>query len=288
MERRSREAGVAGVLLGIMTCVGAGAGAIASLKSQPGQEGWIEELIKVVRSRSYKSLPIEVLVSGDAQRILRGLDGASRIVAVKPSSLDVLRGFVPEQSIEGPLLFRPRIAYFKIRYFGRRTARDFFEALRKISSKPPTGLIIDLRCNHGGLLAGAKELTEAWIPAGEPFLTVVGRDEKSSTFVSSNAKPLKLPTVLLVDAATASCAEIFAASLKAAKKAQWVGVPTYGKRSIQEAFPLDARHLLFLTTGHYRLPGMNSRALVPDVHVSRASEQLKTALKLIRSQGNGS
>ncbi len=243
---------------------------------------WTDELAKVVREHSYARVSEASLASRDDKRILGQLDPACRVLTVKPASLDFIRGFISEGSVKGPIFFHPRIAYFKIHSFGRRTAKDLYRALTAISSSPISGLVIDLRGNRGGLLSSARECMEFWIPKGQIYLTLTDKDGRENIFVSKNKKPLDIVTVLLVDGQTASCAEAFAGCLAAAKKAKLVGMPTYGKQTVQEAFPLDSRHLLFLTTGQYRIPGKDGSAVVPEMLVHQESKQLKTALMLLQ------
>ncbi len=247
-------------------------------------EEWSRELARVVRENSYTPVSEALLTSQDDKKILAQLDPACRVLSVKPASLDSIRGFIPEGSVQGPILFHSRIAYFKIHSFGRRTARDFYRALTAISGSPISGLVIDLRGNKGGLLASAKECMEFWIPAGQVYMTVISRDGKESVCVSKNRSPLDIPTVLLVDNRSASCAEAFAGCLAAAKKATVVGVPTFGKQTVQEAFPLDSRHLLFLTTGQYRIPGMVGNAVMPEMVVHEEAKQLRAALMLLQQR----
>jgi carboxyl-terminal processing protease len=73
----------------------------------------------------------------------------------------------------------------------------------------------------------------------------------------------------LINARTASSAELFAGVLQWHRRAELVGTPTAGKRTVQRAVRVDQRHLLFLTTGRFLAPdgspfGVNG--LVPDRH----------------------
>ena len=256
--------------------------------SAEGQD-WVAQFVQAVRAYAYKPVPEAVLASCDIPKILACLDPASCIVEVKPSQLDFVRGLVQEGSLERPLLFRPGIAYIKIRFFGRRTASEFREALKRQSQRPPKGLIVDVRSNKGGFLGTARALIETWITAGQTYLTLEHRGPQISACVSSNPSPLALPTVVLVNSKTASCPELFAASLQDARKAKVVGTITYGKQFVQEAFPLEPGHILFLTTA--KVVSRNTRedfsGVVPDIQVVDEEAQLKTALKLLRDQGNG-
>ena len=49
--------------------------------------------------------------------------------------------------------------------------------LEKFLDKGLTRLIVDLRDNSGGLLNGAVEVIQLFVPAGEQILTIKGRDD---------------------------------------------------------------------------------------------------------------
>ena len=253
------------------------------------EQGWMSQFVQVVREYSYKPVPEVLLRDGDTRRIIEYLDAGCRIVSPRKSPLDFVRGLVQEGSLEGPVLFRPGIVYIKIRFFGRRTAGEFHEAMKKLAQRPLTGLIVDVRSNKGGLLGTTRTLIERWIDAGKGYLTLEQRGSRISAWVSSNPSPITLPTVVLVNAQTASCSELFAASLQSAKKAKIVGTNTYGKQFVQEVFPLDPQHVLFLTTAKVLAgnAGSDFSGVLPDVLVTDETAQLKTALMLLRTRGTG-
>ena len=89
---------------------------------------------------------------------------------------------------------------------------------------------------------------------------------------------------VLIGPKTASTAEMMAHALRRYAHALLIGEPTYGKRSVQGAFPVDPFHTLFLTTGYFVLPEDSQIKLQPDVRVpSRGS--LQKALRIITGRG---
>jgi carboxyl-terminal processing protease len=74
--------------------------------------------------------------------------------------------------------------------------------------------------------------------------------------------------VLLVDAGSASEAEVLAGALHDNKRARVVGSRTFGKGSVQTLLPLDNGDSVKLTTARYYTPSGHSiqaRGIVPDV-----------------------
>ena len=76
------------------------------------------------------------------------------------------------------------------------------------------------------------------------------------------------PVVVLVDAGSASAAEVLAGALLDNRRARVVGSRTFGKGSVQTLLPLDNGDSVKLTTARYYTPGGHSiqaRGIVPDV-----------------------
>jgi carboxyl-terminal processing protease len=82
-----------------------------------------------------------------------------------------------------------------------------------------------------------------------------------------------VPLVVLVDANSASAAEIVAGSLQVHQRAKLVGTTTFGKGSVQEDFVLSDGADLHLTVERWFLPDgqtIDHKGLSPDVTVKLA------------------
>jgi carboxyl-terminal processing protease len=71
---------------------------------------------------------------------------------------------------------------------------------------------------------------------------------------TGTAAPRQERLTLWINAGTASSAEPFAGVLQWHHRADLVGVPTSGKRTVQQVVRLDQAHLVFLTTGRFLAP----------------------------------
>jgi C-terminal peptidase prc len=79
-----------------------------------------------------------------------------------------------------------------------------------------------------------------------------------------------VPIICLVDQGTASAAEILAAALHDHGRARLVGLPTYGKGTVQTFYDLDDGSGLKLTTARYLTPkgnSLESKGISPDQRV---------------------
>ena len=156
--------------------------------------------------------------------------------------------------------------------FTRGTGRVVRAAVtgRSPSGRPTGGVLLDLRGNPGGLLDEAVQTASAFL-AGGPVVTYEPRGRPVQRRTVTEPGDAATPLVVLVDAGTASAAEIVAGSLRDRDRAVIVGSRTYGKGSVQEPVELADGSVIELTVGRYRTPGgrnLDGVGIEPDVAVS--------------------
>ncbi|MSR62647.1 MAG: S41 family peptidase [Planctomycetes bacterium] len=119
-------------------------------------------------------------------------------------------------------------------------ARSWIEELKRLGMK---SMILDLRFNGGGLLSGAVDVAELFLPRGKDVVSTEGPDrnhpeerrkETLRTRAKSPVLPESMPLVVLVGSSTASAAEIVSGALQDHGRAKLVGKTTYGKGSVQD------------------------------------------------------
>lgn len=158
-------------------------------------------------------------------------------------SLDAYSSYVPgngEEAKSPPITVisqMPRlgVGYLKINEFTSATPRQVEDALDEMRMQQNLkSLVIDLRGNTGGLLEGAVDVARKFLPAGV-IVSLNGQlPEANKTFQATGGMGvIDVPIVLLVDQGTASAAEVLAAALGQNRRATVIGVPTYGKGSLQ-------------------------------------------------------
>ena len=209
---------------------------------------------------------------------LRGKAGTTVVLTViregapEPLKLGIVRETIRVQSVRSKLL-EPGYGYIRIAAFQADTASEFARklvALQKQAGKPGLrGLVLDLRRNPGGLLVSAVQIADDLLQKGG-IVSTRGRLGISDTeFNATPGDKLKgAPLVVLVDAGSASAAEVLAGALRDNKRARIVGSRTFGKGSVQTLLPLDNGDSIKLTTARYYTPsGKSIQALgiVPDV-----------------------
>jgi carboxyl-terminal processing protease len=206
---------------------------------------------------------------------LRGASGTKVVLRVmregtaKPFDVTLVRETIRTTSVRSRML-EPGFGYVRVSSFQAATAADFAKALDRLQKDAPLrGLLIDLRSNPGGLLVGAVQIADELLETGGIVSTRGRATIGDSRFDATPGDRLKgAPVVLLVDAGSASAAEVLAGALHDNKRARVVGSRTFGKGSVQTLLPLDNGDSVKLTTARYYTPSGHSiqaRGIVPDV-----------------------
>ena len=171
--------------------------------------------------------------------------------------------------------------YLRISAFNEKTTDETQAAFNELKAKNPKmkGLILDLRNNPGGLLDQAVGVSDLFLQGGE-IVSQRGRDPRD--IERYNARPGDitngLPIVVLINSGTASAAEIVAGALQDRKRAELVGLTSFGKGSVQTVIPLrgGADGALKLTTARYFTPSGRSiqkTGIVPGLEVAESRDE---------------
>jgi carboxyl-terminal processing protease len=220
----------------------------------------------------------------DGQGSLRGKPGTKLVLTVVRDGIDdpfdvpVTRETIRIASVRGRML-EPGYGYLRIAAFQADTAADFERVLADLQTQSGglKGLVLDLRSNPGGLLVSAVQIADDLLQKGG-IVSTRGRIAISDTeFSATPGDRLDgAPLVLVVDAGTASAAEVLAGALHDNGRARIVGSRTFGKGSVQTLLPLDNGDSVKLTTARYYTPsGKSIQALgiVPDVALHPQDEK---------------
>ena len=146
----------------------------------------------------------------------------------------------------------------------------------KATGGKPLGYVVDLRSNPGGLLDQAIAVSDAFLDKGE---IVSERGRAKDDIERFNAKPGDmshgLPIIVLVDAGSASAAEIVAGALQDQRRAIVMGDKSFGKGSVQTVLQLGEKTALRLTMARYYTPSgrsVQAGGIDPDIAVPQLSD----------------
>jgi len=165
------------------------------------------------------------------------------------------------------------VGYIRISTFTGQTSSGLEQAataLKKSIGPSLKGYILDLRNDPGGLVDQAVSVADDLLTNGA-ILSIKGRhpsDEEHMTATPGDITDGK-PIVVLINAGTASAAEIVTGALKDDKRATVVGTRSFGKGTVQTIVPLGAgKGALRLTTARYYTPSgksIQAKGIEPDV-----------------------
>lgn len=134
-----------------------------------------------------------------------------------------------------------RVGYLRLGSLRDSTPRELDAALTSLHQDGIQALVLDLRGNIGGSFTAALELARRFLPRGIIVTTQGQVPEVNNVSFSSESgmAASTIPLVVLVDGETASAAEVLAAALKDQQRAILIGVPTFGKGTLQYPLVLE-------------------------------------------------
>lgn len=220
----------------------------------------------------------------EAVERMRGDPGTSvrlRVIRAgrdQPLELTVTRAIIDIPAVRSEL--RDRVGIITVTTFNRNTTEMARRAIAEMERNPntaPLGYVLDLRSNPGGLLDQAIGLSDLFLERGE---VVSQRGRRRTDIERYYAEPGDVtngkPIVVLVDAGSASAAEIVAAALQDHRRGLVMGERTFGKGSVQTLVPLgNSNTALRLTTARYYTPSGRSvqeGGVSPDIQVPQLSD----------------
>jgi len=218
---------------------------------------------------------IKGITADQATALIQGPEGSQVTITilrgVETMTLTMTRAEIQVPTVRTATVGN-HVLYARIYQFASNTSSEFSTALK--SGLPGSvGMVLDLRGDPGGFISAADDVISQFVSSGETFETH-GRSGVNRHQVGSLHGAPNMPLVVLVDANSASAAEIVAGSLQVHKRAKLVGTSTYGKGSVQEDFPLSDGSDLHLTVERWFLPNgqtIDHKGLTPDVSVKLAN-----------------
>ena len=203
----------------------------------------------------------------------------------RPVTMRIKREAIPVVSVKAREL-GPGYHWIRLTRFSGRTTQELLDALRDAKKNDIKGIVLDLRNNPGGLLDQSVSVSDVFLKDGV-IVSIRGREEGNSRSYSakSQADDVDVPMVVLVNAGTASAAEIVAGALRDQKRALILGERTFGKGSVQNIIPLPDGTGLKLTVALYYTPSgksIQAEGIVPDFELAWEAprEQDKSDLSL--------
>ncbi|MFD2671936.1 S41 family peptidase [Marinicrinis sediminis] len=232
-------------------------------------------------------LPKDVILSVNGEKLL-GLTLNEAVAKIRgpkgtQAKLEIVRGtqsepmeiIVVRDDIDINTVFTEMldngIGYMDIRQFALNTGTSFEEQLAELEKQNMKGLIIDLRNNPGGVLSVVISMVQKFVPAGEIVVQVEDASGQRQQEKSKDGSKT-YPVVVIINEGSASASEIMAAALQESAGMQVVGMPSFGKGTVQSTFDSGGEDgsSLKMTIAKWLTPNgndINKKGVQPDVKV---------------------
>ncbi|MBR5930963.1 MAG: S41 family peptidase [Lachnospiraceae bacterium] len=242
-------------------------------KGTPAEEADIHPMDVIIEAAGERNFAdLDALVA-----LVRGEEGTTIDLVVlrdgEEIPITVQRRKIVTPSIESKML-DDHIGYIAISEFDRATVTQFNDAITELEEAGMEALIIDVRDNPGGDYDSVVAMADRVLPKG----TIITTKNKQGTVkeeVSDDEHQLTIPMVVLVNANTASAAELFSGAIQDYGLADIVGQQTYGKGVVQSIYRLnDGSGMKFTTETYYTPSGrsVDGEGVIPDYEVELPDE----------------
>lgn len=255
---------------------------IAPIADSPGDRAGIQrgdEITSIDGRELERGVTLDTVVD-----LLRGKPktkvdlGLFRPAGGRTLRFSLVREMIRLRSVRDVRVLPGGAGYVQLTEFSERTGEEFGGALDQLLKQGANSLVIDLRDNPGGLLDAAVEVAGQFFKKGELIVYTQGRraEDRENLVAEADLEPLKMPVAILINAGTASAAEVVTGALKDTGRAVVVGERSFGKGSVQSIFPLKNGEGVRLTTAKYFTPGgasIHEKGVTPQVEVVMTPEE---------------
>ncbi len=216
----------------------------------------------ILRIRGPEGTPVELLIK--------------HLLEHDPERVVIVRGNIPIDSVYMESL-DDDVYRIRINLFTRRTPEETEAFLEEALSQGAKGIILDVRQNPGGLLRETVQVADLFLDGGLVLIEMEGDGRRTDWEANNGGTALEVPLAVLVDAHSASGAEVLAGALQDRGRAQLIGLPTFGKGSVTRLNPLSDGSGLYVTFARWFTPDgdvIEGFGIEPDILVSFSEADL--------------
>lgn len=244
-----------------------------------------DEIVSIdgVPLQGKKSEQVSLLLKGPretAVKIIIGREG-------KNMDKNIFRAEISQPNVSYYGLMGNNVGYIKLDKFLENSGQEVKNALLDLKKSNPTGIVLDLRYNGGGILQEAVKIVNLFVTKDVEVVLQKGRNKEKNINYKTYIQPVdaQIPLIILVNNRSASASEIVAGSLQDLDRAVIIGQQSFGKGLVQQTFNLPYNSLVKITVAKYYTPsGRCIQALdythrAQDGAVNKFSDSLKTEFK---------
>ncbi|MCU0634818.1 MAG: S41 family peptidase [Gemmatimonadaceae bacterium] len=181
-----------------------------------------------------------------------------RVGVPQPIVQTFTRAEIHVPAVRTAMLIEPKTGYIQLERFNENTAEEVSAAVRDLTTRGATGLVLDVRNNPGGILDQAIATSNLFVDQGKEIASVRGRGDMQRFYSQDRPAAPATPLVVLVNGNSASAAEIVAGALQDLDRALVIGTTSFGKGLVQSVFNIDGGYALKMTTAKWFTPSGRS------------------------------
>ena len=198
----------------------------------------------------------------DASEIIRGKAGSNVTLTIRRLGQEEFLDYTLERAeirihdVAYAGMLDDDIAYIKLVKFSSRAGDEFQQELKELMKNDPSGLILDLRSNPGGLLKAAVQVSQSFLQPDDNIVSMRGRLPRSNREFTASKPPIAadVPLVVLINGGSASASEIVSGAVQDLDRGVILGQPTFGKGLVQTVYNLSHKTAVKVTTARYYTP----------------------------------
>ena len=253
---------------------------VTPLKGTPAELAGLRSGDRILKIDNESTFDMSI---NDAITKIRGPRGQKVVLMVErdgdtqPHEITIVRDTIVVNDFSWKM--QDGVAILEITQFGTELVSQFSAALPSILLEKPTGIIVDLRNNGGGLLDASVKVLDQFFNE-QVLVTTNGRQigqvedlksKRGGAFVDT-------PLVVLVNRGSASASEIFAGAVQDTHRGVIVGEQTFGKGSVQNVIPMSGGASLKVTIAEWLTPNgrsIHDEGITPDIDSIRTREEFE-------------
>jgi carboxyl-terminal processing protease len=194
-------------------------------------------------------------------QLLKGSKGAViKLLMKRDAEAPVIKSLVRDEIKQPNVVYSGMVAgnmgYIKLNKFLENSAEEVTNSLVALKKNNPSGIILDLRSNGGGILQEAVKIVNLFVQKDVKVVSQIGKVKEKNFTYNTVTTPMEpnLPLVVLVNSRSASASEIVAGALQDLDRAIIIGQRSYGKGLVQQTFNLPYNSLVKVTVAKYYVP----------------------------------
>ncbi len=264
---------------------------VSPLKDSPAEKAGLHAADIIAKIDDRETTGMDV---GEAVKIIRGPKGTPVVFQIyregekEALSISVTRDVINIPTIKSETV--DGVFIISLYNFSAVSSDMFRKELQTFVDSGNNRLILDLRGNPGGYLQASVDMASWFLPAGKVVVTedygkradpIVHRSRGYNIFNEN------LKMVILVDKGSASASEILAGALRYYKVATLIGMPTFGKGSVQELVDITPKTSLKITVARWLAPDdvqIPDVGIAPDIEVKPTDEEREAGIDAQRKR----